>query len=126
LVVVVVPLLVDVELVEEVVVEELVVLIGDDVVVVTVGVAVVVEVIVAVGERRLVTVSHRPVMGSMIVHDGDREIWARETSLPLGRRNRVSTSPRLAATESCAIARLKRRALTCRHTPWELDRVRAR
>jgi hypothetical protein len=100
---VVVPLVVEVlpvaVLVDEVEVE-VVVLVGV-LVVVDVLVGVLMVVVVEVGEdRTLVTVWHKPVRGSMIVHVGEMEIWAWETWPPPERSRRVMTSAKLAPTET--------------------------
>jgi hypothetical protein len=74
-----------------------------------VDVGVDVEVGVEVVGRMLVTVSQRPVRGSMIAHVGESEIWASDTSVPPERTKRVITSPKLAPRDRCMTARLKRR-----------------
>jgi hypothetical protein len=79
------------------------------VVAVGVDVDVLVEVGLAGGDRMLVTVSHRPVRGSMIAHVGESEIWASDTSVPPERSKRVIRSPKLAPRDRCMTTRLKRR-----------------
>jgi hypothetical protein len=85
---------------------EVEVAVGSDV---GVDVDVLVEVGLAGGDRMLVTVSHRPVRGSMIAHVGEREIWASDTSVPPERSKRVIRSPKLAPRDRCMTTRLKRR-----------------
>ncbi len=87
------------------------VLVGTEVVVIGTGLDVEVEVDVAVGEMTPLTVWQSPVRGSMSVQAGERDTWARETSPPPGRRNRIVTSAKLAASDTWIMARLKRRSL---------------